>query len=713
MEKNINLEVSRLLELRKEILRHDDLYNKGTPEITDTEYDNLYLELVSLEESNPDYYDENSPTQKITPETDVIGTGEKVKHTVPMLSQEKAKTEEAIRKFCKRADISKGIVVSWKLDGLTVVTRYKNGIPYLFATRGNGEEGEVITNSCKECFNKKVPYEFDFETRGEAVIPYERFKEVNVNGEYKSPRNLVSGSVRAHDSAVAKDRGMKIITFDTIFADGKDFELDTERFEWLQSLGIETVPYEIFYNIDDLVEYCLSFNEKIRPMVPVQLDGLILAYNDLSIREKLGYTSKHPKGSIAFKFESQDATTILREVVWQVGKTGTITPVANFDPVDIDGATISKASLANLSNIKLRDIMLYDKVLVQKANDIIPQIVSSYSEDRDGTQVEIEIPKHCPSCNHKTIFDGVSVLCESPNCPDQLERKLQHFVSVNAMNIDGLGKKTVAFLLEEGYVNSISDVFRLEESQLRIEEINELVGIVNAFKDSFSEPSDSNLSRIEELDKELEEIKLTCPEWERLKDKPLSETKGFGERKINKMYEGIELAKKQPLNRVLYSLSIPTVGQSVSKVLTERYTDIETLLDKVKDVENFKKELLSIDDFGEIICSNIIHFLQNEKDFLLELKGLGLTMVSDVVKKTANDNITGKSFVVTGTVNHFKNRKELQAKIEELGGKVVGSVSKNTDYLINNDVESNSGKNKKAKELNVPILSEEDFLNMI
>lgn len=725
MEKTIKSnEVARLLELRREILKHDKLYNAEKAEITDTEYDNLYLELVELEDKYPEFFDENSPTQVVTSE-DLIKDGEKVKHTVPMLSQEKAKTEEAIRKFCKKADISKGIIVSWKLDGLTVVTRFKDGVPYLFATRGNdnGITGEVVTESCRKCFNEKVEYNYDFETRGEAVIPFEDFKRVNLDGKYKSPRNLVSGSVRALDSDIAKDRGMKIITFDTIYVDGKDFDLDTERFEWLNSLGIETVPYEVFYDVDSIVDYCLAFNKEHRPNSPIQLDGLILSYNDLSIRKKLGFTAKYPKWSIAFKFESQDAITILTDVVWQIGKTGIIAPVGIFEPVDIDGATIRRASLANLTNVQARNLKIGDKILVQKANDVIPQIVSSYPEERDGTEIEITMPKTCPCCDHETVYDGTYVMCENPNCSEQLERKLQHFVSVNAMNIDGLGKKTVSFLLEGGYISSISDIFRFKEQQTLLEEIKLKIGIetisnfINLEEEDYKDFKErmDNL-KVEDLDYPEEKMKIirnVFPNTGDINRELIESAKGFGKRKIEKMYNGIEECKNKPLNNVLYSLSIPNLGQTVSKVIANKYKSIDVLLEKAKNPDSFKEELLSIPDFGEAISSSIVHFFSNEEPFLRELQSLGVKMEMEVVDVQTNESITGKSFVVTGSVEHFKNRKELAAKIEELGGKVVGSVSKKTDYLINNDTESISGKNKKAKELNIPILSEEDFLNLI
>lgn len=671
MSKIINNEVERLFELREMIKEYDKSYDMGLPVVTDSEYDDLYMELTKLEEKYPEYYDENSPTQKIIGE--IVSGLKKVKHTIPMLSQEKAKTEEVIRKFCKRANMKKGIIVSFKLDGLTIVIRFQNGKPKLFISRGDGYIGEDLTHSISPCFNKKVNYDKNFEIRGEAIIPFKDFERVNINGEYKSPRNLVSGSVRTLDGSIAKQRGVKVITFDTIDVDGKEFDLDTERFEWLKSLGIEIVPYEVFYDEDSLVEYCLSFNEKVRPTLPYMIDGLILTFNDLSIREELGFTSKYPKWGIAFKFESQDAITQLKEVVWQVGKTGILTPVANFDSVDIDGVSVSKASLHNIQNVKNRDIKIGDYVLVERANDVIPQVVSSYEERRNGEEKDIEMPTICPICKTpihiKKVFDRKLqqeveyVFCINNDCDSQLVGKIQHFVSRDAMNIDGLGDSTVELLYEKGFIRNVLDIYRLKD----VIDIRE---------------------KLLTLDK-------------------------FGEKKVNNLLEGIEKSKTQPFSKVLYGLSIPNLGETNSKALTQKYQNLDVLLAAFEDTTKFYEELIEIKDFGPIIVDSIITWLREGKNTLLVLKTLGLEMIEEIVEIKNNDNITGKTFVVTGDVEHFKNRKELSAKIEELGGKVSGSVSSKTNYLINNDTTSTSGKNKKAKELNIPIINEQDFLNMI
>ena len=660
MAKNI---LERIEFLRGEVLFHDEMYDKGTPVITDTEYDKLYAELVQLERDNPEYFDESSPTQKIVSE--IVEGLNKVIHTTPMLSQDKVHNAEDLRKFCSKADIKDGIIVQYKLDGLTIVEKYNNQLFTQGVTRGDGYVGEDITHTSR--YAKGLPLKIDFEgnleVRGEAIINFENFEKANVNGEYKSPRNLASGTVRTLDSSKAKERGLQVISYDVVNAEGMDFKLDTEMLEFLKKQGFDVVPYKVFYDVEELIEYCTTFNEKVRPTIPYMIDGLVLKFNNLELREELGYTSKYPRWGCAFKFESLDATTKLINVDWQVSKTGKLTPVGVVEPVEIDGVTIGKASLANIDNIRLRDIKLNDTVLIRRANDVIPQIVSPVKELRDSTEIEIKAPNNCPVCNHPIAEEvnkesgNTTYFCYGINCTAQVERKIQHFVSRNCLNIDGLGDSTVSLFTANNLLSSITDIYALKDK----------VDVIKTFE-------------------------------------------GMGDRKISKMLKGIETSKKAPLSKVLYGLSINNIGESGANDLAKEFISMRNILDT--PTEELKDKVSKIKDFGEV-CSNSFaeYFSDSYNRAIIEnLLSLGLTMEEEV-KAVTESNITGKTFVITGTLSI--GRSDMKKKIESFGGKVSGSVSKKTDYLLMGAGEEGSSKHNKALELGVNIISEEDLNNMI
>ncbi len=660
-------------QLREEVIKHDLLYDAGKPIITDGEYDQLYYKLVDLEEKHPEFFDANSPTQRIY--TVVVDGLKKVKHSTPMLSQDKIHTEEEIHKFANKSDDD--ILVEDKEDGLTIVKKYNHGLYYQAVTRGDdGEIGEDVTHTIRTIADlpKVIPFKGYLEIRGEAVIPFSEFERINVDGKYKSPRNLVSGSVRTLNANVAKERGLSMIAFDLVKAEGITFQTDEEQLEFLREQGFNVVSYKIFKNTPEgrkeLVQHCLTYSEEVRPTIPHMIDGLVLKFNDLAVRESLGYTAKFPRWGCAFKFESMDATTKLLDVVETVGKSGQITPNGIFEPVEIGGAEIKKASLANYDNIKMRDIRIGDTIVVARANDVIPQIVSAVTELRDGTEREILPPTCCPVCNGEVVKeeDNVHYFCINSTCSAQQERILKHFVGRGTMNIDGLGAKTVETFYEKGILSSISDIYTLKNN----------------------------------LDK-------------------LSVLRGFGEKKIQKMLAGIEVSKQAPLSKLLYALAIPNVGSSTGKDIAKKFKTMQHLIELSKDPIVLKTELMKIDGIGETVASSMVSYFEESHNVeLIEfLYSIGFTMIEEVEEIIASEEIEGKIFVITGSLS--KPRNDIKKEIEARGGKVSGSVSAKTNFLVLGgynhvtgelpEKETNSSKYKNAVKFECPIISEEELFN--
>lgn len=665
---------NKINELRDLVKKHDLAYTGGNPLITDTEYDKLYMELVDLENKYPEFYDSNSPTQKIY---DVVVEGlKKVTHRQPMLSQDKINNEEGLDKFINKHQDE--IIVQQKLDGLTVVLTYKNGILSQAVTRGNGFVGEDILHIALNTDNvpKKIDFDGELEVRAEGLITKDMFMKINSAIEkpedrYKSARNLASGTVRNLSGRMAKERGLKIIAFDLIYAENLSFKTDLEQLQFLESLNFDVVDYKVFdlssNGSQPLKDYVLNYNKEIRQTLNHDIDGLVLKYNNLELREILGYTSKYPRWACAFKFESLDCITKLLGVAWSVGKLGQITPNAVLEPCEIDGVTITKASLANYDDIVRRGLKIGDSVLVIRANDVIPKVVSPILENRTGEEKEIELIAKCPIChsilekdNSQNGEEGVHLFCINSECPAQLEGKIQHFASRNALNIDGLGDKTVNQLLQKGLINSIVDIYDLKD-------------------------------RTEDL--------LTL-------DK-------FGSKKISKLLDGIESTKNAPLSNVLYGLSIRYVGEGTAKRIANHYESMNHILELAKDDTKFMEDLLSIKDIGESTAESLVNFFKNETNIQMILKLIehGLTMLSTKKEVNKESAIAGKTFVITGALS--KSRKEIQEMIESFGGKVSGSVSKKTDYLLMGDGEEGSSKHKKALSLGTKIISEEDLMNLI
>lgn len=670
MEKTMNMNesenVQRLVFLQKEIKKHDELYEQNVPVITDSEYDALYNELIDLEKMYPEFVTPDSPTQRIV--TTLVPSLKKVQHATPMLSQDKVNDEKGIRKFLEKNKTNSRVIVELKLDGLTIVGNYHDKELKQAVTRGDGTIGEDVTHTVRTFDNvpKTIPFEGELSVRNEAIIPFDEFKRINVDGRYSNPRNLASGTVRQLDSSIAKERNLLGIAFELEKAEGKTFSTDTERLEFMKEQGFDVVPYRVFEasEVEELVEYCLTFSKEVRPTIPYMIDGLVIKFDDLALREKLGYTSKFPKWSCAFKFESLDATTTLRDVVFQVGKSGQITPVAEFDTINIDGVNISRATLHNFRNITEKDIRIGDQILVARANDVIPQVVMSIHSERKGDETVVIPPAECPSCGSPTERIGENLYCTGIDCAPQLGGKLEHFVSRKAMNIDGLGSKTIKLLLEKKVVTSVADIYRIHESR----------EVLDTFE-------------------------------------------GFGERKIEKMIDGIEKSKSMPFDKVLYGLSVRLIGQSASRDIGKHFKSMKNMMEKSEDTASFKNELLGLEDFGETMATSLIDFLSNpqNRQLIHDLEELGLSMgmeeqamIPEELQGSAGfSSLEGKTFVITGALS--KGRDEFKSLIEARGGKVSGSVSKKTTYLLMGEDAVGTSKHKKAESLGVTILSEEKF----
>lgn len=651
--------------LEQEVLKHDFLYSEGRPIISDSEYDDLYLKLVSMEKDYMMKYNQekipefmkDSPTQKIN---DIkIDKLTKVKHSTPMLSQEKIKSETGIDKFLSRADDT--VLVQEKLDGLTAVLIYENSELVEAATRGNGFVGFSIMHIAKtlKSIPKKIKATERLVIRGELIIPKSAFNEVNqklpIESRYKTARNLASGTVINLDGRIAKDRGLTFKAFELVNSKNKTEYADLVV---LCAQGFDVVSSDIFLlkERNELKEYVLNYSENFREKLDHDIDGLVLKFNSKETQELLGYTSKYPKWACAYKFASMDTTTKLIDVYWTVGKNGQVTPVGVVEPCEIDGVTITKASLANYSDIVRRDLKIGDTVQLIRANDVIPKITMPIIEERTGGETEILPIKDCPSCGSELIRedDGVHSFCQSLSCEAQKEAKIQHYMSRNAMNIDGLGDKTVQMLIEKGFLNTVADIYQLHERKSELENLE-----------------------------------------------------SFGEKKITKMLEGIEASKKQPLQNVLYGLSIQYVGEGTSKRLVKEFFSIQEFLTLSK--EDLFDKLISIEDIGESTAKSICSFFSDtvNHDLIEKLLNCGVEMIEEQKEIIVDSNISGKTFVITGKLS--KGRKEFANDIEAVGGKVSGSVSKKTDYLLMGEGEEGSSKHKKALELGVKIISEEDF----
>ncbi|MDE7307987.1 MAG: NAD-dependent DNA ligase LigA [Lachnospiraceae bacterium] len=649
----MNEKLTRIRELIDLLNQAGRAYYQESREImSNLEYDRLYDELGALEKETGMVYGD-SPTVNVGYE--VVSELPKETHESPMLSLDKTKSVQGLADFLGD---KKGIL-SWKLDGLTVVLTYNEGKLVKAVTRGNGQVGEVITNNARVFKNipVSIPFQGELILRGEAVIKYSDFEKINqtiedADAKYKNPRNLCSGSVRQLNNKITSERNVNFFAFTLVRAENADFENSMEKqFEFLTSLGFSVVEYQAVTG--ETVEQAVAqFAEKIEHF-DIPSDGLVLIFDDLEYGRSLGSTSKFPRNGIAFKWADETAKTTLLEMEWSPSRTGLINPVAIFEPVELEGTTVSRASVHNISIVESLELGIGDEIEIYKANMIIPQIAENHTRSN-----KLIIPDKCPACNEATeirqVNDVKSLYCTNPECVAKKIKKFTLFVSRDALNIDGLSEETLEKLIDRGFIHSYADIFKLE----RYEE-----EIVNMY--------------------------------------------GFGRRSYNHLQDSVDHARNTELHALIYALGIPNIGLSNAKMICRAFDyDIE------KVIHATKEDLMIIEGIGEVIADAYIAYFQNEKnqenlkELLKELK------IAEPEKIDTDSKIAGKVFVITGSVEHFANRNELKALIESKGGKVTGSVTSKTDYLINNDVNSNSSKNKKARELEIPILSEEDFLKL-
>lgn len=647
MDKKLN-RMKELIEILNNASRL--YYQYSTPIMTDFEYDKLYDELEKLEKETNTILS-NSPTQNVEPEA--IDSLVKVEHPAPMLSLSKTKSISELASFLGNQE---GLI-SWKLDGLTIVLTYKDGKLSSGVTRGNGIIGEVVTENVKKFKNipLTIPYKGTLVVRGEAVIKYSDFNKMNEeldddSSQYKNPRNLCSGSVRQLDSKVTAKRNVNCIIFALIESE-KKFKLKSEEFEWLKSLGFDVVEYHKVTS-NNIEEQVLYFKNKINEY-DIPSDGLVLLYNDIEYGKQLGTTAKYPKNAIAFKWQDETAETKLIDVDWLVSRTGLINPVAVFEPVELEGTIVSRASLHNVSILQGLSLGIGDTILVYKANMIIPQIADNLTQSNSLT-----IPNKCPVCNHEARIissnDVKYLYCMNDFCPAKLVKRLSQFTSRNAMNIEGLSDAIINKLADEGLIKTYADIYNLKRYK------NDIISF-----------------------------------------------EGFGEKSYDNLINSIEKSRNVKLANFIFALGIPDIGLSRAKLICKNYSND---INKIRNLTF--EELSKIDGIGEIIAKGWIDTFNNN-DFIKELELLLKEVNFTDTSIDNNQPLKDLTFVITGSVNNFTNRDELVEYIESYGGKVVKAISNNVNYLINNDITSTSTKNTKAKELGIKIISENDLMSMI
>lgn len=644
----------RMQELVTLLNRAAKAYYQDAQEImSNLEYDRLYDELTKLE-AELGITLSDSPTVNVGYE--VLSELPKERHESPMLSLDKTKEVEDLKRFVG----DQKAMMSWKMDGLTIVLTYRDGTLFKAVTRGNGEVGEVITNNARVFKNipLKISYQGELILRGEAIIGYKDFEKINeeiadIDARYKNPRNLCSGSVRQLNNEITAKRNVRFYAFTLVQADGVDFHNSREKqMDWLREQGFEVVEH-VMVTRDQVEDAVAEFSRKIVDN-DFPSDGLVLVYDDIAYGRSLGRTAKFPRDSYAFKWADEQVRTKLLEIEWSPSRTGLINPVAIFEPVELEGTTVSRASVHNISIMEELELGIGDEIEVYKANMIIPQIAENLT--RSGVR---DIPEVCPVCGGKTEIRQVSnakaLYCTNPECQAKHIKSFSLFVSRDALNIEGLSESTLEKFIDRGYVKEFADLFHLD--------------------------------RYEEEIKEME---------------------GFGEKSFNNLKASVEKARETTLPQVLYGLGIANVGLSNAKVICKEFkNDLDAMLHA--DAE----QLSEISGIGAVIAGTFTAYFQNPAH-VGQLKNLLGELKIHAEEGEAKEQIFGGvNFVITGSVTHFANRKEVKELIESLGGKVTGSVTSKTNYLINNDITSTSSKNKKANELGIPIISEEVFLEML
>lgn len=644
--------IERMKELIPVLQKAGKAYYQEDREImSNFEYDKLYDELETLEKETGITL-AGSPTVSVGYEA--LEELPKEAHETPMLSLDKTKDVEALRAFIG----DRKTLLSWKLDGLTIVLTYGDGKLQKAVTRGNGVVGEVITNNARVFKNipLQISFKGDLVLRGEAIITYSDFKKINeeiedVDAKYKNPRNLCSGSVRQLNNEITARRNVHFYAFSLVRAQGVDFRNSREQqFLWLKEQGFDVVEYRMVTRdtLDEAMEYFSG--QVVKNDFPS--DGLVALYDDIAYGDSLGTTAKFPRNSYAFKWKDEVRETTLKEIEWSPSRTGLINPVAIFEPVELEGTTVSRASVHNISIMKELQLGIGDKIQVYKANMIIPQIAENLT--RSGN---LEIPDTCPVCGKEARVlktnEVESLYCMNPDCQAKKIKSFTLFVSRDAMNIDGLSEATLEKFILKGFIKDFGDIFEI--GRYREEIVN--------------------------MD-------------------------GFGEKSFDNLMTSLERAKHTTLPRLLYSLGIANIGLANAKVICKEFDyDLEKMIHATGE------EISSIEGIGPVIAQSYTAYFADEEN-MRKLRHLLSHLELEAVKQENRLTLEGKQFVITGSVEHFANRAQLKEYIEQRGGKVTGSVTSKTDYLINNDVTSNSSKNKKARELEIPILSEEDFLHM-
>lgn len=646
-----NSAITRMKELVETLREASKAYYAEDREImSNYEYDKLYDELTALEEETGMVL-AGSPTISVGYEA--VDELPKEAHESPMLSLGKTKDREELRAWLK----DKEGLLSWKLDGLTIVLTYQNGELLKAVTRGNGEVGEVITNNARVFKNIPLRIQFQGELilRGEAVITYSDFEEINsqiedVDSKYKNPRNLCSGSVRQLNNEITASRNVRFYAFSLVKAEGVDFENSREKqFLFCRQQGFDVVDYAKV-DASNIIEVIADYEKRVEEY-NIPSDGLVLIYDDIEYGRSLGRTAKFPRDSIAFKWADEIRETTLKEIEWSPSRTGLINPVAVFEPVELEGTTVSRASVHNVSILRALKLGIGDTITVYKANMIIPQI----AENLTGSDT-VEIPCTCPVCGGNTqiqaINDVQSLYCMNPDCDAKKLKSFALFVSRDAMNIDGMSEATLEKFLAKGFIHEYRDMFHLDRY---------------------------------------------CDE--------IIEMEGFGEKSYQKLITGIEQARRVTLPKLIFSLGIANIGLANAKVIC-RYFKNDLNAMRHADVE----ELSQIDGIGEVIAKAFVDYFAKEENSVRFDHLLTEVEIEKEEIDEAGQTLEGKVFVVTGSLEHFGSRNELKDMIEKKGGKVTGSVTSKTDCLINNDIASNSSKNKKAKELQIPIVTEEEFM---
>lgn len=648
-------------QLRRELERHNyQYYVLDRPTISDFEYDRMLRALEDLEQEHPELITPDSPTQRVGGKA--LDSFEKVTHRVPLESLQDVFDFEELADFDRRVKESAPnavYIVEPKVDGLSVALEYENGVFVRGATRGDGAVGEDVTENLRTI--KSIPLKLDqapehLVVRGEVFMPRAVFEQLNAGraerGEalFANPRNAAAGSLRQLDPKIAAERKLDALIFNIQYTDGAEFKKDSESLDWLESLKFKVIPYIPVDNAAQAEQTILEIGEN-RDQFTYEIDGAVLKVDDLSERQVLGSTSKFPRWAAAYKYPPEQKESIVRDIVVQVGRTGVLTPKAVVEPVRLAGTTVTNATLHNQDFISSKDIRIGDAVVVQKAGEIIPEIVRVVLEKRPAGTMPYQLPAHCPECGAPVVRDedGVHMRCTGADCPAQLLRNLTHFASRDAMDIEGLGPAVVEALVNAGFVRTFADLYHLDTQSV------------------------ASLERM-------------------------------GTKSAENLIAAIERSKENDLSRLIFAFGIRQVGQKAAKVLAARFKTLDALC------QAGIEELTAVDDVGEITARNIIEWLSNEqnRNLIEELCQTGVNMTD--LSEPSGDRFAGKVFVLTGTLEHF-TRDEAAALIEKQGGKVSGSVSKKTSFVVAG--EAAGSKLKKANELQIPVLTEEDFVNML